>query len=178
MKSYLYLSMILILLIASLVSLSCGLLPGKNIPEIITGSATNIPSLENLGGYQPQVVNHPRPDLSLDTTPFEDVGCPLNESGFRICQEASPLLALGCWKLEDANPLMGGLVPEHALIECFLNPRTTTRDDPNIHFIYNDGCSLPLLVRYAIYDGENYRVWNPYPIYRPVTPRLNLIRKH
>ena len=65
-------SLILFLLILAILQLSCAFLTGTTTP-----SPTSVPDVV--------ILNHPRPELTIDFSYFEDVGCPANEHGLRYC---------------------------------------------------------------------------------------------
>ena len=60
-------------------------------------------------------INHPRPDLTVDFTPFEDAGCPPDEYGRMYCEAEGTLGALGCDLISKPSDLYGGLQPADRL---------------------------------------------------------------
>jgi len=79
---------------------------------------------QNPSAFIPCFVHHTPPDLSLDVSAFEDVSCPQNEYGYRVCDKESPLYALGCRKLVNPSNLLGALEPPYPIIRCALAEAT------------------------------------------------------
>lgn len=111
----------------------------------------------------PEFINHPPPELSVDFSPFLDVGCPPNEYGTLICAEDSPLLALGCDRIAGPYDLLGGLTPTYPMASCFFDSYLHWDDvDDEMLFQYEDegyiyeyGGLSPTYLRYLIVvDGE------------------------
>jgi hypothetical protein len=102
----------------------------------------------------PDVRNHPEPDLTVDTTPFQKAGCPVDDSGRNMCPPESLLGQLGCDYIADPGEYLGGLEPKDPLNLCWKigeSGQRLSQDD----FIYRDGCLLPLYARYVIQrDGQ------------------------
>lgn len=120
------------------------------------------------GCIPPKIIHHPAPDLKVDFTPFENSGCPLNESGYTgLCQEDSVLYALECDRLSAVPDEFGGLSPAYPMAICTYVPYG--RDDvaepwntPASEYFYNVGGPMPMLVRYVIFvDGEFRLIKNP-----------------
>jgi hypothetical protein len=107
-----------------------------------------------------QVINHPQPELPpIDLAPFEAAGCTFNEYGIGECPPDSPLVTQGCDKLRVPDELLGGLDPAYPLALCLYYPiqhQGAIQGDPfNEPNFYNDGCMMPVYVRYAIFrDGD------------------------
>jgi len=115
----------------------------------------------------PTITNHPKPDLKVDFTPFEDAGCPTNEYGYyHFCAEESELYDLGCDRLAPVSDMMGGLDPAYPMAVCLYVPmgRSDVADPyntPESEYFFNIGGPMPMLVRYAIaLDGEFQLVKN------------------
>jgi hypothetical protein len=106
------------------------------------------------GARTPDVRNHPAPDLTVDTTPFQTAGCPLDDSGRNVCPPESPLGRLGCDYITAPGDYLGGLEPKDPLNLCWklgAGGLFLTSDE----YIYRDGCLLPLYARYVIQrDGQ------------------------
>jgi hypothetical protein len=62
-------------------------------------------------------VNHIKPDLKVDFSPFENVGCEVDWPGFFSCSDQSTLGKIGCQKIEE-NDLLGGLTPSYPIAVC------------------------------------------------------------
>lgn len=114
-----------------------------------------------VGCAPPNITNHPKPDLTVDFTPFEYAGCPTNEYGYyHFCAQDSELYALGCDRLTPVSDVMGGLNPAYPMAECFYMPmgRPDVTDPYNTfesEYFFNVGGPMPMLVRYVIaVDGE------------------------
>jgi hypothetical protein len=107
-----------------------------------------------------RIENHTRPELTLDFSLFEDVGCPLNESGLRYCEEDSPLTALGCDRIQAPSDLLGGLEPGLPIAQCLVEPfRHPDQPDStgveSEHIYRTGGGLMPVYVRYVIIqDGQ------------------------
>lgn len=110
-----------------------------------------------------QVINHPQPELPpIDLAPFEAAGCTFNEYGIGECPPDSPLVMQGCDKLRVPDELLGGLDPAYPLALCLYyplqHPDQSQSDPMDAPRFYNDGCMMPVYVRYAIYKDGNFEV--------------------
>lgn len=106
-----------------------------------------------------QVVNHPVPQgTPPDMAAFEGAGCAIDEDGWWACPDDSPITALGCDRIKPANDLLGTLAPAMPLAECLYYPTQHQEENPaafDAPRLYNEGCLLPVYVRYVIFaDGE------------------------
>ena len=112
-------------------------------------------------------INHPRPDLAVDFTPFEDAGCPPDEYGRMYCEADSPLGALGCDLITKPSDLFGGLQPADPIARCtiepFLDQEPGEEDFPEEGtYFYNVGGLYPRFIRYVVYtDGGFELIQNP-----------------
>ena len=112
-------------------------------------------------------INHPRPDLAVDFTPFEDAGCPPDEYGRMYCEENGPLGALGCDLITKPSDLFGGLQPADPIARCtiepFLDQEPGEEDFPEEGtYFYNVGGLYPRFIRYVVYtDGGFELIQNP-----------------
>lgn len=119
------------------------------------------------GCVQVQVVNHPKPDLEVDFSPFEEAGCPLDPSGFRRCLEDSDLFALGCDFIRPTSDLLGGLTPVYPMARCIYRPGNHPEVSdpysiPESEYIFRTGGTMPELIRYVIQaEGEFKLIKNP-----------------
>jgi hypothetical protein len=90
------------------------------------------------------------------------VGCPLNESGLRYCEEDSPLTALGCDRIQAPSDLLGGLEPAlpiaQCLVEPFRHPDQPDSTDAEGEYIYRTGGLMPVYVRYVIIQDGQFRL--------------------
>lgn len=117
-----------------------------------------------LAGCAPKIGNHPKPELEVDFSPFEDAGCPLDEYGYNhICEKTSALYALGCDRIGEVPDLMGGLAPAYPMAVCNYMPyyRPDVADPFNIpqsEYFFNVGGPMPDLVRYVIFKDGNFQL--------------------
>lgn len=110
-----------------------------------------------------QVINHPQPTLPpIDLAPFEAAGCAFDEFGNGECPADSPFAGLGCDQLRKPDDLLGGLDPAYPLALCLYYPLQHTGqaqgdpfDEPRF---YNDGCMMPVYVRYVIYKDGDFEI--------------------
>jgi hypothetical protein len=120
-----------------------------------------------LAGCGPKIINHPKPDLKVDFSPFENADCPADEYGFRHCDPASTLYILGCDRIDEVPGLMGGLTPAYPMAVCNYMPyyRSDVADPfgiPQSDYFFNVGGPMPDLVRYVIFkDGDFQLIKNP-----------------
>lgn len=107
-----------------------------------------------MNGGRVGVETRPSPTLPpVDTAPFEQAGCTLDEYGSWTCPLDSQLAALGCDELHQAPDLLGGLDPATPLVECWLYPTRNPgggQDPFQAPRLYNRGCMMPVFVRYVI----------------------------
>jgi hypothetical protein len=110
-----------------------------------------------------RVISHPQPELpSIDMAPFEAAGCTFDEYGTGECPPDNPLAELGCDQLRKPVGLLGGLNPAYPLALCLYYPiqhaneaQGNPMDEPRF---YNDGCMMPVYVRYIIYRDGDFQV--------------------
>ena len=114
-----------------------------------------------------QIVNHPKPELKVDFSPFEEGDCPPGQSGYRKCLEDSPLYSLGCDFIQPTSELLGGLTPVYPMAKCIYRPydHPDVSDPYNIpesEYIYRSGGPMLELIHYVIkLDGEFILIKNP-----------------
>jgi hypothetical protein len=125
---------------------------------ILSTLACQLTSSATLG-----MVNHPQPELpAADLSPFEAAGCTFDEYGNGECPPDSPFAELGCDQLRKPGDLLGGLNPAYPLALCLYYPlqhQESTQGDPFAEpRFYNDGCMMPVYVRYVIYKDGNFEV--------------------
>jgi hypothetical protein len=120
-----------------------------------------------LAGCGPKIANHPKPELKVDFSPFENAGCPADEYGTRHCDPDSTLYTLGCDRIDEVPELMGGLTPAYPIAVCNYMPyyRPDVADPyntPQSEYFFNIGGPMPDLVRYVIFkDGSFQLIKNP-----------------
>ena len=106
------------------------------------------------------VETHPSPPMApIDTTPFEQAGCTLDEYGSWTCPSDGPPATLGCDGLHQAPALLGGLDPAYPLAECWYYPTRHPgggRDPLQAPRLYNRGCLMPVYVRYAVHQEGQF----------------------
>jgi hypothetical protein len=83
-------------------------------------------------------VNHSQPELNVDFSVSENVGCPPDQYGFRRCETDSPLANLGCHEIRKPSNLLGAL-------------------DPSYPF-FNTGGIVPAYVRYVIFRDNQFEL--------------------
>ncbi len=112
----------------------------------------------------PEFINHPPPDLSVDFSPFLDVGCPPNDYGALICEKDSPLVALGCDRIAGPYDLLGGLTPAYPIASCFFETYAHWDDDETLFryedegHVYTYGGLNPTYIRYLIVVDDEMRL--------------------
>jgi hypothetical protein len=91
-------------------------------------------------------------------TAFEEAGCAPDEFGRWDCPDDSPITALGCDSIEEPEELLGALNPTYPLARCLYYPIQNQQENPealNEERLFNEGCLLPIYVRYTIFrDGQ------------------------
>ncbi|MCL1467650.1 hypothetical protein [Argonema galeatum] len=101
----------------------------------------------------PEIVNHPKPQLELDITPFRQAGCIVNEYDGLDCDPQGPAVAFGCNRLNKPSDLLGGLKPPLPLVLCKQIP-SRSQPEPGDYF-YRTGGLLPNYIRYIVFrDGK------------------------
>lgn len=111
------------------------------------------------GSGGPRVETYPQPTLTIQMDPFEDVGCPSDDSGFRRCPPESPMGALGCKFLRNPGDMLGGLNPAMPLVVCILRGKPGERLATD-QYIYREGCLLPDYVRYIVRSENGFKSVN------------------
>lgn len=121
------------------------------------------------GCQGPQFVNHPRPEVNVDFTVFEDVGCPPRDGEYgqysnRRCEADSPMVALGCDEIRRDNSL-GGLEPAYPIAECVLSPYYAEEPLAEIdqivaegQYLFSRGASMPQFIRYVIFRDDQFEL--------------------
>ncbi len=110
-----------------------------------------------------EFVNHSRPNLHIDFEMFEDVGCPPDEYGYRICEPDSVLAALDCDEIRKPSGFLGALEPSYPIALCLVEPYRNT-EEPGLansrvivegKYFFNIGGLFPTYVRYVIFrEGQ------------------------
>ena len=114
-----------------------------------------------------QVINHPKPDLEVDFSPFEEAGCPQDQYGFRRCLEESVIYSLGCDFIQPTSDLLGGLTPVYPMAKCIYRPFdhpeiSDPYSIPESEYIFRSGGLMPEFIRYVIqWDGEFKLIKDP-----------------
>lgn len=105
-----------------------------------------------------KVVNHSPPQVEPPSmAAFEEAGCGIDEDGWWVCPDESPIPGLGCDRIKPTDALLGALEPAMPMAECLYYPTQHLEEDPaafEAPRLYNKGCLLPVYVRYVIFsDG-------------------------
>ncbi len=113
----------------------------------------------------PSFINHTPPTLSVDFSPFADVGCPPDENGAMLCQPDSPLAAFDCDRIQETSDLLGGLEPGVPMALCLYESFRHSLDDYERTFqveadgyVYRAGGLTPTYYRYVIYTDGSYQL--------------------
>lgn len=111
-----------------------------------------------------QVINYPPPSVEPPSmNAFEEVGCEIDEDGLWACPESSLPAALRCDRIKPADPLLNALEPARPIAECLYYPTQHQEDDPaafNAPRLYNEGCLLPVYVRYVLLEKGEFVTMN------------------
>jgi hypothetical protein len=96
----------------------------------------------------PRFVNQVQPALSVDFSPFENVGCPPTKYGDRLCEEGSSLAALSCAEIRKPSDLLGALEPSHPIAICYAHPlgADNTKMIEEGKYLFNDNYNYPLMI--------------------------------
>ncbi len=141
-------------IIALLSSLTVVLLSCAFITEKIASTSISTPTVA--------IENHPRPELTLDFSPFDDVGCPPDGSGLRYCEEGTALFTLGCDQIQKPSDLLGGLEPALPIALCLFEPFRHSDQPESIdvegEYIYLTGGLMPVYVRYIIFRDDQFEL--------------------
>jgi hypothetical protein len=152
-RKYLFISLMVLSLI------SCNFVTrlfraGTKATEIIVTATPEI-----TGKGSPEVINHPKPDLTTDIQPFIDAGCGGENLYVMECAADSPLRTLGCDFL-SATTLSGGLDPPYPAAICLR--RESSGEPPDPSSFKMTGCLMPLYQAVIVaVDGEFRLVSDP-----------------
>ena len=119
-------------------------------------------------------INHEKPNLTVDDSPFSKEGCTQDQYGWYECNETAPLYKLGCAKFR-ADPLLGGLQPEYPVVNCLFTFSVYEEPWPvqDSECFYIDGGFIQSCSRLVIFkDGKHQLIHNAEElrsIYAPVT---------
>ncbi len=105
----------------------------------------------------PDVVNHPQPQLKVDTQPFVDAGCSQG-NGMSRCPPDSPLGNLGCLAIGNPEDYLGGLTPAYPINICLTRSPSPAQPLAEDQFIYKDGCMVRNYIRYVIYKDDQFQL--------------------
>jgi hypothetical protein len=110
----------------------------------------------------PRFDNYPQPTLTVDQSPFEAAGCPVDRGNLRLCLPESPFGLMGCDAMRLVPDLLGGLEPGYPLALCDIYPGWHDEDsshsqealEESANYVFKHEGSTPVFVRYVIYrDG-------------------------
>jgi hypothetical protein len=109
------------------------------------------------------VINHPKPVLHVDFSPFEKAGCISDEQNTYRCNAESELFILGCDQIKPPSEMLGGLSPALPIAVCFFLPLEHSElgnpyDLPKSEYFYNAGGLYPIYQRYVVYVNEEFRL--------------------
>ena len=111
-----------------------------------------------------QVVDYPPPSVEpLSMAAFEEAGCAIDEDGWWACPEDGPITSLRCDRIKPTDALLSALEPARPLAECLSYPTQHQQDDPaafDAPRLYNEGCLLPVYVRYVMFEEEEFITLN------------------
>jgi hypothetical protein len=125
------------------------------ISLFIMACGCNLPSLSTLFSPKPKITNHPRPDLSVDATPFTQAGCEKVYEGIYNCAEELPLYKLGCQTMYLPDPILGGLQPNYPIAEC---QRMIPYDQKETEkYLWDNGCAATFARTLVIQQGDTFR---------------------
>ena len=112
------------------------------------------------GRSRVKVTNHDAPPLTLSSEPFQQAGCVADEYGRWTCPAESPLADLGCTRFTAAPALLGGLSPSLPIALCQILPleEGTGILLPEGEYLYQDGCMMPIFVRYVVDTDGAFQV--------------------
>lgn len=110
--------------------------------------------------HLPTFINHSPPNSVLEFAPFENAGCPPDNSGQRICEPNSELGTLGCDEIVKPSNLLGGLKPRDPIALCFVVPyRRAEREElPRESYLYRSGGLLGRYARLVIWRDKRFQV--------------------
>jgi len=78
----------------------------------------------------PKLINHPRPNIEVDLTPFiEASGCQLGKKGEELQGCENLRAKMGCDKFMPPDPLWGAVTPAYPMVLCVILP--DSRQYPN-----------------------------------------------
>ena len=116
---------------------------------------TSVPTPRTTGAESLEIINHPKPDLSVNIQPFVDAGCSGENLYVMECTADSPIRALGCDFL-SINALSGGLDPSNAVATC--SRREVSGEPPNPSFFNMTGCLMPVYQADVISVNGEFRL--------------------
>ena len=111
-------------------------------------------------------MNHSQPELDVDFSIFENIGCPPDQYGFRHCETGSPLADLGCDEIVEPPNLLGALDPSYPIALCLVIPYLNT-EEPGAEnarmlaegkYFFNIGGVVPTYVRYVIFRDDQFEL--------------------
>lgn len=120
-----------------------------------------------VGCNTPAITNHPKPNLQVDFSSFEQAGCTATDYGILLCEPGSMLFDQGCDRLEPVTDMLGGLTPAYPIASCIYIPMyrqevSDQRSIPESEYFFNVGGPMSMLVRYLVdVGGEFQLIKNP-----------------
>lgn len=106
--------------------------------------------------YPHEIINHDRPNLEVDFSPFTLAGC--SSSDPYSCDENSEIYTLGCDDVEY-EPLLGGLTPHYPVLKCIkMYDLFWSLDELSSECFYHIGVMAPYCYRSVVYVDSKYRL--------------------
>lgn len=109
-----------------------------------------------------KIINHARPDLTIDDKILIALDCPLlegDDGDIRYCWPAprkTPFF--GCTSVMTPDSLLGGLNPSYPMAEC----GTTNQ------YVYQSGCLIPRGISYVIEYKGKYKLIDSFPEFKAI----------
>jgi len=104
-----------------------------------------------------KIIQHPKPQLSVDDKILRDLDCPLAEDGSRYCAHIpriNPAASLGCSSPYSVPALLGGLTPSYPMASCSVGGG---------EYVYQAGCLLDGGNAYLIERNGQYEMVDSLP---------------
>ncbi len=120
----------------------------------------------------PSVRHYSAPELTVNTEPFQQSDCPVDDSGQNNCPPDSPIGQLGCDRISAPGDYLGGMDPSYPINMCWKRGgggQTPSSEE----YVYREGCLLPQYARYVIQRDGKFEVLRSVAdlqkVYAPIT---------